>query len=92
MATKISDINVGYEIQQDKLPISVEMIAERFYGIEMIHYFNNGLVAIGTKNLGTISVDKLLRIQKELGAKSMTISMMQIYSEGLMYVLNYLVD
>ena len=90
MSTKISDIKVSYEITQNKLPILVETIVECFYGIQTIHYFNNGLVAIGTKNLGTISVDELLKIQKKLGAKTMKVSMMQMYSDGLMYVLNYL--
>ena len=90
MSTKISDIKVSYEITQNKLPILVETIIECFYGIQTIHYFNNGLVAIGTKNLGTISVDELLKIQKKLGAKTMKVSMMQMYSDGLMYVLNYL--
>jgi hypothetical protein len=89
MSTKMSEIHLTSEIDDKELPVLVEAIAERFFGIETIHYYDNGLVAIGTKNSGTISIDKLSIIQKELGANTMSISMAQTQSSGLMYVLNY---
>ncbi len=94
MSTQISTITVIDKENIQKDIVSIENIANSFHGIKAIHFCNSAnlsFVSVYTVNLGSVDVERLQTIQRNLGANKLSISTIGAYfkAEGLVYILTY---